>query len=134
MQRARLSKQQRLRSPRDFARVRQWGRSFATGQLALSIARQPTDQLPDSAQLTAPARVGFSVGRRVGSAVVRNRVRRRLRELMRSRLGCMAPGWDVVLTARAPAGASTYTALDLELDGLLARAKVLAPGSEARHI
>lgn len=32
-----------------------------------------------------PVRVGYAVGRRVGSAVVRNRVRRRLRELMEER-------------------------------------------------
>jgi len=38
------------------------------------------DQLPE---MPTPPRVALAVGRRVGSAVVRNRVRRRLRETMR---------------------------------------------------
>jgi ribonuclease P protein component len=70
------------------------------------------------------------VGRRVGGAVVRNRVRRRLRELARRRLGRVAPGWDLVIAARAPAATATSAALGAELDRLLARAKVLAAGSE----
>lgn len=134
MVRARLEKQRRLRSAGDFARVRQFGRSFATASLVVRVVRQPALEAPaarDSAQLAVPPRVGFSVGKRVGDAVVRNRVRRRLRELMRTRLARVAPGWDLVVTARAPAATSTYAELDTDLDMLLARAKVLAPGSEA---
>ena len=44
-----------------------------------------------------PARFGFSVSRRVGSAVVRNRVKRRLREIARNT--SVHDGWDIVVTA-----------------------------------
>ena len=88
----------------------------------------------EAPQPAAPARVGFSVGKRVGDAVVRNRVRRRLRAMMRARLGQLAPGWDVVVAARPPAAERPYAVLDEELQRLLTRAKVLAPGSEARHV
>ena len=47
-----------------------------------------------------PARVGVTVPRKVGSAVVRNRVKRQLREAL-ARLGPgTAAGSDVVLVAR----------------------------------
>ena len=49
-----------------------------------------------------PARIGFTVSRKVGTAVERNRVRRRLREAVR-RVENLAPGHDYVLIGRRAA-------------------------------
>ena len=46
-------------------------------------------------------RVGITVGKKLGHAVVRNRVRRRLREIYRINEERFAPGWDVVVVARS---------------------------------
>lgn len=49
----------------------------------------------------APARVGFTVTRKNGNAVVRNRIKRRLREAVRTALADdLAPGTDYVIVAR----------------------------------
>lgn len=49
-------------------------------------------------------RVGFTTTKRLGNAVVRNRIRRRLREVARLHLPALArPGHDYVLIGRAPA-------------------------------
>ncbi len=45
-------------------------------------------------------RFGLSTGRRLGNAVVRNRVRRRLREVLRVMAPAFQPGWDVLIIAR----------------------------------
>ena len=45
-------------------------------------------------------RFGLSTGRRLGGAVVRNRVRRRLREALRVMAPSFQPGWDVLIIAR----------------------------------
>jgi ribonuclease P protein component len=45
-------------------------------------------------------RFGLSTGRRLGGAVVRNRVRRRLREVLRTMAPSIQPGWDVLIIAR----------------------------------
>jgi ribonuclease P protein component len=71
-----------------------------------------------------PARIGFSVSRRVGNAVVRNRVKRRLREIVRKRLSHVAPGWDIVITARATAAEAEYGALEEDVRETFTRARL----------
>ena len=46
-------------------------------------------------------RVGVTVSKKLGHAVVRNRVRRRLREVYRLNETRFAPGWDIVVVARS---------------------------------
>ena len=50
---------------------------------------------------TATNRVGVTVSKKLGGAVVRNRVRRRLREVYRLNESRFAPGWDIVVVARS---------------------------------
>ena len=49
---------------------------------------------------TATNRVGITVGKKLGHAVVRNRVRRRLREIYRIHEDRFSSGWDIVVVAR----------------------------------
>ena len=50
---------------------------------------------------TATNRVGLTTGKKLGKAVVRNRVRRRLREIYRLHEDRFSPGWDIVVVARS---------------------------------
>ncbi len=50
---------------------------------------------------SAANRVGVTVSKKLGCAVVRNRVRRRLREVYRLNETRFAPGWDIVVVARS---------------------------------
>ena len=50
---------------------------------------------------TGTNRVGITVGKKLGGAVIRNRVRRRLREVYRLHETRFAPGWDIVVVARS---------------------------------
>jgi ribonuclease P protein component len=69
------------------------GRKVATHGLVLQVLSRGDDE---------PARVGFTVTKRVGGAVVRNRTRRRLKEAARLELvRCPIAGTDLVLIGRA---------------------------------
>ena len=74
------------------------------------------------------SRYGFSISRRVGKAVVRNRVRRLLREILR--LSALNPGWDIVFVARSAAAAAGYAAIRGSAMGLLSQARLLAKEDE----
>ena len=69
------------------------------------------------------SRYGFSVSRRVGKAVVRNRVKRLLREILRQTP--LQPGWDIIFIARPPAAGASFNSLDESVRGLLSRAGLL---------
>ena len=63
------------------------------------------------------------MGKRVGNAVIRNKVRRRLRELVRAQ--AVRPGWDVILIARRDTSTADYDQLKHDLELLLIRADLL---------
>lgn len=56
-------------------------------------------------------RVGVTVSKKLGKAVVRNRVRRRLREVYRLHESCFLPGWDIVVVARRRAITASFPEL-----------------------
>ncbi|HXP98994.1 MAG TPA: ribonuclease P protein component [Solirubrobacteraceae bacterium] len=86
----------RLSRSAEFDRVYRRGRSVANRYLVLYTF--PRDG-------SEPARIGLSVGRKVGGAVERNQVKRLLREACAQRADALPTGYDIVLVARADAHA-----------------------------
>ena len=119
----------RLPNRRDFLRV-QAGRRCAMPGFVLQVAPIPRDKGPGD---EAPAlraqgaiRVGFTVSRKVGNAVQRNRVRRRLREIARMVIPAQArPDLDYVLVGRQAALGRDFAALRQELIEALKRLQAL---------
>ena len=72
-------------------------------------------------------RVGFVTSKRIGGAVVRNRVRRRLRDIVRTQQGRLRKGFWFVVIARSAAATASYHALKDEWLRLAERASILAP-------
>ncbi len=69
----------------------------------------------------AEARLGVTITKKTGSAVVRNRLRRRLRELFR-RSGAFAGAVDVVVNVRPGAEGTAFVELGEDLERLARRA------------
>lgn len=100
----------------DFDRVFQQGR-HNSGRL-MAVRAVPND--------VALSRYAFAIPKRVGGAVVRNRVRRRLREILRA--SAVREGFDVVISVRLEAASSSFDALRQELTTLLKRSRLLDGG------
>ena len=103
----------RLRRRTDFDRVFQHGRH--NGGKLLSV-RSVINQAP----LT---RYAFAIPKRVGGAVVRNRIRRRLRAILQALE--LKEGYDVVISVRPEAATASFAGLRSELTLLLTRARLI---------
>ena len=68
-----------------------------------------------------PARVGFTVSKKVGNAVERNRVRRRLREIVRLSPLVLRGGHDYVLVGRRAALNLAFARIAQDYEGAMQR-------------
>jgi len=95
----RIAKEMRLRRRADFVAVQQDGQKLH-GRHVLAIARKRND--PELV-----GRLGITVTKKVGNAVVRNRIKRLVREYMRLH-GWVPAGWDVVVVAKDSAARQVH--------------------------
>ena len=112
----------RLSEPKAFARLRTTRFRWRSGPLWMAWV-PPTG--PDADR---PPRVAFAIGKRVGGAVVRNRLRRRLRAALSSTAAPL-PAGDYLLGASPEAAALTFGELNVLVRELLASLPSTAPAA-----
>ena len=117
-----MRRRYRLRDKVRFRQVKEAGVSYAHPILVLCL-------MPNGDTIS---RCGFTVGRRVGKAVRRNRARRRLREAVRLMWDLIVPGWDMVWIARPSINRAEFVELQEACTRLLRRAGILRAQPEAR--
>lgn len=111
-----------LRAAKDFAALQRSTRSRAERLLVVRMAANDQGR----------TRFGIATGRRIGGAVVRNRVRRRIRESLRALVPRLEIGWDVLIVARPDSATASLAELAGTLERLLDKVGVLrAEGTDA---
>ena len=70
-------------------------------------------------------RVGFAAGKKLGGAVVRNRLKRLIREAYRLNQDKLVQGVDLIVVARKPAVGTGYATIEKAFMDLCVRAKML---------
>ena len=101
----RLPKERRVRKRSEYLRLQRVARRRGSGRLVVLTARS---RHPHS-------RLGVTTSRRVGNAVVRNRIKRLVREIFRKSQHDIVPPQDVLVIARPEAAAATYADLQHEI-------------------
>ena len=105
----------RLKRKEDFAQVYEAGRSTAGRLLVLYALKSEQSKV----------RIGFAAGRKLGSAVVRNRAKRIMREIARNSFAEVSPGYNLVVIARAGALKATFAELNKEFAYLMKKLNLL---------
>jgi len=107
-----VKRKYRLRKRRDFSYTYKKGRSLANSCLVLVYRK-------NRLKIT---RVGFSISKKFGNAVQRNKTKRRLREICRVRLEKIKPGYDLIFIVRIGARDASFAKLENQMENLLKRA------------
>ena len=110
-----MKRRHRLSDKERFRLVRQGGESFRHPLMVLCAL--PNEQ--------AISRCGFTVSRRLGHAVSRNRARRRMSEAVRLVWDLVVPGWDMVWIGRTGINEADFSELQEACVQLLHRAHLL---------
>lgn len=109
-----MKKSFRLRDRKIFQYVYHRGKSASCRAVVLVYARGEKEAI----------RVGFSVSKKVGNSVVRNRVKRRLKEAIRPLLPDMKTGVYLVFIARQPIVLSAFADIQKDVRTLLKKANL----------
>lgn len=101
-----------LKKNKEFNRVYRRGKSVGARGAALVYCTARHNSL----------RVGFAVGKKVGNAVVRNKVKRRMREAFARQLPYVKTGYDLIFIARSEARDESFASLLRTITYLLKKA------------
>ncbi|KXZ40760.1 ribonuclease P protein component [Alkalithermobacter thermoalcaliphilus JW-YL-7 = DSM 7308] len=104
-----------LKKSSDFAKVYNNGKSFANKALVIYILENNLGK----------NRVGFSVSKKIGNSVVRNRVKRLIRESFRLNNDKIRQGYDIVFISREGAKDLDYKSIEKFMINLFKKSKII---------
>lgn len=110
-----MQKQFRLAKREDFNKVYRYGKSVANHQFVLYyMPRADIDRF----------RLGVSVSKKIGNAVVRNRLRRMVKEIVRLNADGIKPHTDLILIARKPTAELSYKEMEKSVLHVMGKAGI----------
>lgn len=114
-----LPKSYRLRRRKDFKKIYKKGFS-APGRYVVLYALEDNN--------LETIRFGFSVSRKIGKAVQRNRSKRILREVCRRNINFFVAGFDVIIIARRKIKEASYREIEKDLITVARKLKLTFSG------
>lgn len=114
-----MQRENRLTRREDFNKVYRHGKSSANHQFVVYVMPQPASVEGNG------FRLGVSASKKIGNAVVRNRLRRMIKEIVRLNGDKIAPRTDFILIVRKPAAEMEYEAMEKSILHVLKRAGIL---------
>lgn len=107
---------ERLKKDSEYRTVYKKGKSTADANLVMYILKK--DQGEEK-------RFGFTISKKIGKAVVRNRIRRILKEVCRLNEGKLSGSFDMILVARTPVVDKSYQQIESSFLCLAQRSRLI---------
>ncbi len=112
-----LPRRYRLCSNKDFRKTYARGKSFVHPMLVLYVRRR-------TGETNGAVRVGFSISKKLGNAVVRNRIKRQLREAFQASEVKWSDPLDLIFVGRGKLSKADFASINASLGELLSKANV----------
>jgi ribonuclease P protein component len=112
----------RLKKNRDFQIVFKQGKSFANRQFVVYVLKQENQTC---------SRLGLSVSKKMGNAVMRNHIKRYIKEMFRGLADRLEPGTDFIVISRRPVRLMAYREMEKSLIHVLRKTGMLHPDKGA---
>ena len=103
-----------LKRNKEFRYVYRVGKSAGSRLMVLIYAKSRNPEV----------RVGFSVSKKIGNSVMRNRVKRRMRESFRPMIPCVKSGYNLIFIAREPVAQEEFQNIQKTMRYLLRKAEI----------
>lgn len=120
LERMTVQKEYRLRNREDFSKIYRFGKSVANHQFVIYYKNRHKDALGHNG-----FRVGISASKKVGNAVVRNRLRRIIKEIWRKHQSQIVPHYDYIVIVRKAAVNLDYHQLEKSMLHVLKKGSFL---------
>lgn len=120
-----MKKEQRIKKNPEFQQVFRHGASMANRQFVLYHLKK-TEQ--------PSFRLGLSVSKKVGNAVVRNRIKRYIRQVFLELSPDLQPDHDYIVIARKPAADLDFHQTKSSLIHVMGRSKVLQKRANSKKL
>ena len=109
-----LKKINRLKKRYQFNYVYKSGEHYSNEHIVLYVSPSKTKSI----------KVGFAVTKKVGHAVVRNKIRRRLREIAKIQLPRLKQNYNIIVVAKENVTDASFDKLVLEFNKLISKANL----------
>lgn len=110
-----MQKKYRLIKREDFSKVYRFGKSVANRQFVLYVMKRHD---------TEEFRLGISVSKKVGNAVVRNRIKRLIKEIVRGNRSKIPEHYDLIIIARKPSVDMEYDQMEKSIMHILRKSSL----------
>ncbi|NLN14591.1 MAG: ribonuclease P protein component [Tissierellia bacterium] len=110
-----MDKRYRLRKNMEFKRVYDQGRNYWNRNLILYVRKNDLNE----------TRVGFTITKKIGNSVVRNKIRRRMREIYRLNFHNLKAGYDLVFITKKNVVDLSFKELESSMLHIMKIAKLL---------
>ncbi len=116
-------KEERLTNERDFHTIYEKGRRYHSKLFILFVYYR----------INGLRRIGFSVGKKVGNAVIRNRIKRLLREVYRLNKSYLIEGIDMVVVVKKDVSILLFTDIQKDILFLFNKARLFITNDKFNH-